>query len=494
MSQAQSADSGGLVPKYQNYQRQKCFIAYTKQTEWAEDLLSACEEVVSKPEFNLELDYVGKRFTPDDVTLREKALELIANARYGIYDLSYWWDDQEGKWKMPGNVFIELGIAIALNRPTLLLRHANNQELELPECLKGLKNKILEFSGFYSLKKALNKNLQQWISQYPEKSWWNRYCFLGGRVCKYRETYPQKKGKKTKNNLSCYIFDSTDVDRYDFRCVIEEVLERYSLVKFTYLDALSLTEGYDFLLCTYCQNARSTPFAIYRITPNTSPGTLITLGISIALENQFENAIPKIIMVENSQDIPSLLLGYDFVEARSDNDKRSNLLQAIPEVIQKIRKNTWKATPLPFEVISLPDSDYSEPNLSNKDDEISQLRSQLADNPEVNKALDLIEQNKGDLKVTAEILAHQSGYQVHPKSNLWNSLVDKCRQAIYQAIYEGEFPETVEAVVTLLTLLTNFTGLPVGILVPIAIYILKQGIPNYCELPVSKNPVSMEKA
>lgn len=270
MSQDKSQDGGGLSPPYKNYQRQKCFIAYTEQAEWAEDLLSACEEVVSRPEFNLELDYARKHFDPD-VTLRQKALELIANARYGIYDLSCW-QDEKGKWQIPRNVFIELGMAIALNRSTLFLRHAKNREMELPECLKSLSGQILEFSGFYSLKQELTKHLSKWIGQPPEQSWCNHYCLFGCRVCKYREVHPQTKqfGKK---RVSCHISDSSDVDRQDFRCMTEEVLERFSNLTYTYLDEVSVVDDYKFLLCTYCQAVRLSPLAIYRITPNSSADT-----------------------------------------------------------------------------------------------------------------------------------------------------------------------------------------------------------------------------
>src|SRR5262249_5129773 len=135
MSRGKPQNTGGLSLQYQTYGRQRCFIAYTEQTAWADDLLSACQEVLCRPEFNLESDYAGKHVDPD-VPLREKALEMIANARYGIYDLSYW-RNKKGVWQTPRNVFIELGMAIALNRPALLLRNANNRELGLPECLKS---------------------------------------------------------------------------------------------------------------------------------------------------------------------------------------------------------------------------------------------------------------------------------------------------------------------------------------------------------------------
>src|ERR1051325_9313767 len=170
MSEDNLRASGGLRPQHQTYKQQKCFIAFSQSAAWRDDLMGACQEVLRRPVFDLTLDYAGRNFDPD-VTLREKALELIANARYGIYDLSYW-QDELGAWHMPRNVFIELGMAIALNRPTLLLRHANNKDLEVPEYLKSMGGLLLEFSGETTLKAALSKRLPLWLEASPERDWW----------------------------------------------------------------------------------------------------------------------------------------------------------------------------------------------------------------------------------------------------------------------------------------------------------------------------------
>jgi len=345
MNSEESQGTSKLIPLYPTYERQKCFIAYTEQAPWSDDLLSACQEVLSRPEFNLEPDYARKHFDPD-VPLRQKALELIANARYGIYDLSYW-QDEKGEWQMPRNVFTELGMAIALNRPTLLLRHASNRELELPECLKSASGHILEFSGETTLKRVLEKRLPQWVNASPERDWWNRYCIFGGWVCEYREVHPRawQWGKKT---LNCHISDGPDVDRDDFRGVIAAVLGRFSDVEYAYLDALPLGRGYDFLLCTYCQTVRSTPFAIYRITPQTRAEAFVVIGMSIAIETQFEYSIPKILVAEDAYCVPSLLAGYEVVEPHSDKERKAFLRGCVPLVMQKVRGSIWRPRPLPF--------------------------------------------------------------------------------------------------------------------------------------------------
>lgn len=359
MNDEQHQDIGELRPQYQTYDRQKCFIAYSEQADWSADLLGACEQVLSKPEFNLEVDYARKHFV-SDVPLRQKALELIANARYGIYDLS-WLRVDDKTWQMPRNVFIELGIAIALNRPTLLLRHKSNKEagLKLPNCLQCLSEKILEFSGNHSLKTVLLENLPKWVNKLPEKAWWNRHCIFGDRVCEHRQTHPRAK-QLGQDTLSCSIADGTDSSRPDFREIVEDVLGRFSYVTYSYLDALSLQKGYSFLLCTHCQKVRSSPFAIHRITLKTPPEAFIAIGISLALETQFEYKIPKILITEDIRNVPSLLSGYEVVVAKSDKDKKDKLRKFMPTVINKVKETNWKPKPLPFIDISV--------NINNEDE------------------------------------------------------------------------------------------------------------------------------
>ena len=77
------------------------------------------------PRFGLEAWYADDQFEPGR-SLEDKVVEMIANARYGIFDLSAMYDNERKEWVMPCNVLIELGIAIALNRPVLLLRTAEN--------------------------------------------------------------------------------------------------------------------------------------------------------------------------------------------------------------------------------------------------------------------------------------------------------------------------------------------------------------------------------
>ncbi len=355
----------GLTPQYKHYKRQKCFIAYSERAPWTPDLLSACSEVLGRPKFDLEPDSARKHFKPG-LSLLDKALELIANARYGIYDLSYWPDDRH-EWEMPRNVLIELGIAIALNRPTFLLRHARNREagLSIPECLRGCEDHIIEFGGESTLKEALQRNLLQWINVSPETDWWSRYCTLGRRQwCQYRGAHPQAK-RWGEEMIRCEIYDGDDVDRLDFRAVMGSLLDRYQDTKVGFSDALSSPEGYGFVLCGVCQRTRSSSFGIYRISTRTPADAYIAYGMSVALEAQLGYTIPRILLTEDVGDVPSLLSGYEVIVACNDTQRRSHLREVLPTVMQQLSETPWVPRPLPFvETIILadreqPDYDFS---------------------------------------------------------------------------------------------------------------------------------------
>ena len=346
MDEETSSKTGGLSPEYKTYEHQKCFVAHSHGARWCDDVVNVCNQVL--PEFGLEPWYAADHFDPTK-PLRDKMVELIANTRYGIYDLSYWRKNDKSEWHMPRNVLIELGVAIALNRPTLLLRHAENRisGLQLPTCLESISAYILEFSGGVTLQRILREHLSRWVHTPPEHDWWNRYCMFGNRICEHREAYPRGRqwGQET---IRCHISDGQDADRLDFRGVVEEVLGRFSDVTFGYLDALPMADGYNFLLCTHCQTVRSTPFAIYRITPQTPAETFLAIGMSLALEAQFTHRIPKILLTTNKHDIPSLLSGYEVVEARNDQECKTYLRKFMPDVIREVRRTTWRPRPLPF--------------------------------------------------------------------------------------------------------------------------------------------------
>jgi RNA polymerase primary sigma factor len=342
-------DSITLKAVYKSYERQKCFVAYSERTTWAPDLLSACGHVLEQ--FDLQIDLADVHYEAD-VPLRQKVVELIGNARYGIYDISCWKDDAD-KWQTPRNVLIELGMAIVLNRPALLLRHKNSPLDQLPMCLRGLDGHCVIFTGEPTLKRELAERLPDWIRKPPEQSWGSRECLMGGRRCEHRDAHPRREQWHRKT-LPCHIADGSDEDQEDFRAELVEQLGRYRNVQPVYLDALPPAEGYQFRLCSLCQTVRSAPFGIFRITPDTSAEAYLALGMSLALEAVHKYSIPKVVIVDEEQHLPSLLRGYEVLVARNGTQRDKQFRRALPSVIQKTCEPARTPPPLP-EFVKLPD-------------------------------------------------------------------------------------------------------------------------------------------
>jgi hypothetical protein len=112
--------------------------------------------------------------------------------------------------------------------------------------------------------------------------------------------------------------------------------------------------------------------------------------------------------------------------------------------------------------------------------EIAQFRTQLTDNATAMKALDAIEDCDGDLEDAAISLAIRAGQQPQRENSEWlDSLARKCRAVICQA----EFREDLQAdsIARAVEYLAQTPLLPEILATPVLMYVLRQGIDNFCE-------------
>jgi hypothetical protein len=113
-------------------------------------------------------------------------------------------------------------------------------------------------------------------------------------------------------------------------------------------------------------------------------------------------------------------------------------------------------------------------------EEIEQFRAQLANYPPALKALEAIEDCEGDLADAAISLAIRAGQEPQQDSAEWlNSLAKRCRAVICQEIlrenlYGGSLDKAVIA-------LANVNLIPAILATPVLIYVLKQGIEDFCK-------------
>jgi hypothetical protein len=112
--------------------------------------------------------------------------------------------------------------------------------------------------------------------------------------------------------------------------------------------------------------------------------------------------------------------------------------------------------------------------------EIAQFRSQLADDASAMEVLDLIEDCEGDLEDAAMTLAIRAGQQPERANSEWlDALARKwraviCEQEYREDLLKGSLPEMMQHLLTI-------PSFPKILATPVLIYVLKQGVNNFCE-------------
>lgn len=112
--------------------------------------------------------------------------------------------------------------------------------------------------------------------------------------------------------------------------------------------------------------------------------------------------------------------------------------------------------------------------------EIAQFRSELANNAEAMKALDVIEDCEGDLEDASITLAIRAGQQPQRDNAEWlDALARKCRAVICQK----EFREDLlnGRVGPMIRYLAETPLLPGILATPVLMYVLRQGVNSFCE-------------
>ncbi|MEH2318505.1 hypothetical protein [Nostoc sp.] len=112
--------------------------------------------------------------------------------------------------------------------------------------------------------------------------------------------------------------------------------------------------------------------------------------------------------------------------------------------------------------------------------EIAQFRSQLADDPSDMEALDLIEDCDGDLEDAAMTLAIRAGQQPERANSEWlDALARKWRVVICEQEYREDLLST--SLQKMMEHLKATPTFPKILATPVLIYVLKQGVNNFCE-------------
>ena len=112
--------------------------------------------------------------------------------------------------------------------------------------------------------------------------------------------------------------------------------------------------------------------------------------------------------------------------------------------------------------------------------ELAQFRSQLTDNTTAMEVLDLIEDCEGDLEDAAMSLAIRAGQEPERANSEWlDALARKWRAVICEAEFREDLLNgSVQKMIEYLYTMPTF---PKILAVPVLLYVLKQGVNNFCE-------------
>jgi hypothetical protein len=113
-------------------------------------------------------------------------------------------------------------------------------------------------------------------------------------------------------------------------------------------------------------------------------------------------------------------------------------------------------------------------------EEIAQYREQFSGYPESLDALDLIEENDGDLKQAANLLALESGVVISKKvPNILDELAQKSRNIVCDEVFINELMTGV--LTAAVASLTASGQIPAALATPVVIYLAKKGVKKWCE-------------
>ncbi|BAZ69354.1 hypothetical protein NIES4106_41260 [Fischerella sp. NIES-4106] len=114
-------------------------------------------------------------------------------------------------------------------------------------------------------------------------------------------------------------------------------------------------------------------------------------------------------------------------------------------------------------------------------EEITEFRSQLADNPEALAALDAIEECKGNLEAAAQLIAVETtDEEVSLRGD--SDYLEKLAQKLSKIICEENFNELMTGVLTAaIATLAASGNIPVALATPVVIYVAKIGTKKFCE-------------
>jgi len=285
-----------LVRQYLTPPTQEYFVGHGFSDAQKKDLRPAVERALASTGL--------KPYRADDVVtpkaILQKIMEKISLTQFCIFDIS-----------LPRpNVFIEIGVAIGLNRPLLILAQ---RETIVPQALKSLVS--ISYSSYAQLTRDLAGKTDALARRIEKgKQLGTNYCHICEKPCVDTVVRQERR----------YLVASPRGQAAsDFNSAVEGALREHDYHPL-YLDEEA---GGGMAVCQFCHLLRSTAFGIYHLHTETPCETFLALGLAIGLKAAFVLLSPK------DSDLPSNLKGWDHFEYTAYADIEAKLAESIQDLL-----------------------------------------------------------------------------------------------------------------------------------------------------------------
>jgi len=173
-----------------------------------------------------------------------KICRKITLTRFGVFDIT----------SPSPNVLIELGIAVGLNRPCLIIAES---ETIVPTTLQGY---VMQYGSYSELASKLHSKMQDWLKiQSDREQLFDTYCQMCARLCAQTQAWqPQKQ---------YLVVHSEDIPCADLHKAIESALDHWDFKAAYFHDQVSSAPA----LCVHHEQLNAAKFGVFCISDAPGP-------------------------------------------------------------------------------------------------------------------------------------------------------------------------------------------------------------------------------
>lgn len=208
------------------------------------------------------------------------------------------------------NVYLELGIALGLNKPIIMITKESSQ---IPFSLEG--HNIIIYTGYSDLKVKLSKLRDQGFLQTLPNS--KDYCYFCNKVCDGMATPP--------DDNAYLILEKNRLLWRDLKTSLATCLSEYHLYPiFLTNDMIGP------VLCNIRRKVLSSQFSICKLGDLADPNSFLALGMAIG------SAMPWLLLSNPHDRVPSNLQGYDRIEYSTFSDLEIRLSKYLDRFLKMV--------------------------------------------------------------------------------------------------------------------------------------------------------------